>query len=108
MQSSYYPNEWPSAIKYVPNWPTVTSRLGDIGYIDNSGGWRSVLDVFDAGQCRAHGIEPLRLSHEKSEYITQFKFNHSMHYPVVRVSSGWECSSLNSAELQRFSITPCI
>lgn len=104
MQSSCYSYDWPSAVKYVPNWPTVTSRLGDIGYIDNSGTWRSVLNILDDVQCRAHGIEALRLSHEKSEYITQSKFNDSRYCPVIRVSSGWECSSLTHAELQRYLV----
>jgi hypothetical protein len=101
--SFYNSYDWPSDIKFIPNWPTITSRLGDIGYIDNSGTWRSVLNILDNSQCRAYGIEPLCLSHQKSEYITQFKFNDSRGFPVVRVSSGWECSSLNDAELQRFT-----
>src|SRR5208282_4696844 len=103
MHSLYNPNDWPAAIKFVPNWPTITSRLGDIGYIDNAGTWRSVLNILDEGQCRPHGIEPLRLSHQKSEYVTQFKFNDSRDCPVVSVSSGWECSFLSEAELRRFS-----
>jgi hypothetical protein len=81
----------------------VTSRLGDIGYIDNSGSWRTVLNVLDGDQCRAHGIEALRLSHKLSEYITQVKFRNSPEHPIVKVSGGWNFSPITEAELQRFS-----
>ena len=104
MQSAYYPIGWPSRIKFAPNWPSVTSRLGDIGYIDNSGIWRTVLNVLDSDQCRAHGVEPLRLSHEKSEYITRVKFRNSPDHPFVRVSGGWKFSLITDSELQRFSV----
>src|SRR5438045_6530904 len=63
MQSTNYPSGWPARIKFAANWPTATSRLGDIGYIDNSGIWRTVLNVLDSDQCRADGVEPLRLVH---------------------------------------------
>ena len=104
MQSTYCPIGWPSRIKFAPNWPTVASRLGDIGYIDNSGSWRAVLNLLDSDQCRAYGIEALRLSHDKSEYITQVEFRNSPEHPFVRVSGGWNFSLITDAELQTFSI----
>jgi hypothetical protein len=95
-------HDWPAAIKFVPNWPTVTSRLGDVGYLDNSGIWRSVLNILDEDRCHAHSIDPLQLSRPKSEYITKIKFNNSSQDPIIRVSSGWGCSFLSAAELDRF------
>jgi len=103
MQSTYYPIGWPARIKFAPNWPSVTSRLGDIGYIDNSGSWRTVLNVLNSDQCHAHGIEPLLLSHDRSEYITQVSFKNSPEHPFVRVSNGWTFSLITDIELQRFS-----
>src|SRR5438270_5592122 len=48
--------------------PSPTSRLGDIGYVDESGTWIRVINILDPKQI---GIEAIPLPRETAEYITK-------------------------------------
>lgn len=95
---------WPSEIKFVWNWPVIGSRLGDIGYIDQAGVWRKIINVFDSSECLAHEIKPLLFSQDTHDsYISKDVFRTSNDRPLVKVSRGWEVNFLDSAELGMYN-----
>ena len=63
------------------------SWLGDVGYLDTSGAWRSVLNAVDESTCRKHGVKAIQLTHELKEYIIQRKRGHRGE-PVVKIFDG--------------------
>lgn len=87
--------EWPTEVGFVCNWPVVTSRLADIGYIDSSGTWRRILNAFDAGQCRRFNIKSLDV--EIGVSYAQEKLSDKC---FVRVSQGWNYRPLNVEDLR--------
>lgn len=88
----------PSDIKYLSHSPSRESRLGDIGYVDERGNWRKILNIFDQESCRQLGIKTLRLERSLSQYITQTKYSRSA-TPIVKLYNGGKCRFLDRKEL---------
>ena len=84
----------------MSSWPVAGSRLADIGYVDKSGTWRTVLNILGEKQCRTLGIRPLQLAHGIGVYITQTMFASPREHMFVQLSPGWTWRTLTDAELQ--------
>src|ERR1700721_4253261 len=95
-------SNWPAYIKFISNWPVIATRLGDVGYIDTSGIWRQIFNIFSVAHCHALGIEPLHLPKEITNYISVGVVHGWQELPIVRVSREWEYRFLSGAELQMF------
>jgi hypothetical protein len=91
---------WPSRIQSVPSWPTATSRIGDIGYLDQNGTWQKLINVFDAQSCRTFNVHSLFLPRPLAEYISETLFHSRSDGPLIKLSKGWTCGFLTTDELQ--------
>jgi len=66
--------------------PSPNSRLGDIGYLGDTGTWRRVVNVLDSTSCDQLGIKPLRsMQGLASEYITERRVH--QREPIVNLYS---------------------
>jgi len=87
-------------MKFISCFPSVNSRLGDIGFTDErSGGWQRILNITDEESCRSAGVQPLKLSRARQHYITQTKYGHSQD-PFVKIPEGWKSDVLGDASLE--------
>jgi hypothetical protein len=82
-----------------------TSRLGDVGYLDDSGRWRTVLNMFDVLTCNKIGIVAIKRTHDLSKYITQRK-HEPFGVPVVKLFQGGDFDILTPEELVQYFFTP--
>ena|SRR2546423_7819836 len=71
----------------------------DIGFLDQSGTWRKVLNVLDEVECSANGIQYLR-TNETAQLFSRKPLDISTEHSLVKVSQGWAFNFLNTAELQ--------
>lgn len=64
-------------IKYITRQPSISSRLGDIGYVDDKGMWHGVVNIFDQGSCQRLGIKALKLETDWPQHITTRQYGAS-------------------------------
>ena len=72
----------------VPNLgrnPSPIPRLGDIGYLDQTGSWRRLVNILDASSCKQVGLKSLRLERPLKEYVALERQVY-MTEPVVQLS----------------------
>ena len=87
---SLTPNESDQAddikcLSYNPN--PQTSWLGDVGYLDDSGVWRRILNVVDESTCHKYGVKAVQRTHKLEQYIIERKQG-NISEPVVRIFGG--------------------
>ena|ERR1700676_30801 len=94
----------PSEMKFISFFPSVNSRLADIGFTDEAGTWHRILNITDGESCRNVGVEPLKLSKARQHYITQVRYGHSQD-AFVKTPEGWESDVLSKVSLEKFSFS---
>lgn len=90
-------------MKFLSFFPSVDSRLGDIGFTDEGGTWQRILNITDEESCRKVEVEPLKLSRARQHYITQVRYGHSQD-PFVKIPEGWESDVLGKVTLEKFPL----
>jgi hypothetical protein len=89
-------------IKNLTHNPSPGSRLGDIGYVDEAGNWRRVVNILDEASCEPLGINCLRLARGLPQYITQRK-HVPFDEPVIQLYSTGGCQILTGEDLARYT-----
>lgn len=89
-------------IKNLTHNPSPGSRLGDVGYVDEAGNWRRVLNILDKSSCEPLGISCLRLARGLPQYITQRKYV-PFDQPVIQLYSGGGFQVLTGEDLARYT-----
>ncbi len=77
--------------------PSPNSRLGDVGYVDQAGSWRCVVNCLDSKSCDQLGVKALRLAQPKARYITPSRKLY-MTEPVVQLTGSGSFQQLNTGE----------
>jgi hypothetical protein len=93
-----------SGIKNLAHNPSQSSRLGDIGYVDQKGSWRSIINVLDQGACEQLGIRALRLAQALPSYVTQARDSRFEGQPLVKIFDGGEYEILSPDKFERYFI----
>lgn len=91
-------------IKCLSHNPMQGSRLGDLGYLDDSGRWRVVLNIFDGLTCQKFGIAAIQRTHDLSKYITE-KNHEPFGVPVVKLFQGGTFEILAPDQLAQYAST---
>lgn len=87
--------------------PSQTERLGDIGFVDNSGRWRRVLNIADTFTCEKLGIQAIQRTHELKEYVMQRPRNRCNEL-YVKVSPGGSYQILTPTQLCQYVYNLCM
>lgn len=77
--------------------PSPNSRIGDLGYVDQAGSWRRVLNCLDPKSCDQLGLKALRLAQPTAQYIMPTRQIY-MTEPVVQLSGPGSFQQLNTGE----------
>ena len=88
----------PLVIKCLSYNPIQKSRLGDLGYLDGSGHWHVILNIFDQYTCEKAGVATITLTEDVSKYITE-KNHEPLNAPVVRLFQGGRFEILSPDQL---------
>jgi hypothetical protein len=71
----------------VSHQPTQSSRLGDVGYVDEGGTWRRVVNIVEPITCERLGMKAASLSHDRTNYVTERKHAH-LDKPLINLLEG--------------------
>jgi hypothetical protein len=77
--------------------PSPNSRIGDIGYVDQAGSWRRVLNCLDSKSCGQLGLKALRLAQPTARYITSARQIY-MTEPVVKLDGAGSVQQVSTGE----------
>lgn len=91
------------AIKHIAHEPSLTSRLGDIGYIDKQGMWQKIVNILDQNSCHQLGIKAIQLATDLFQYIKQGRHS-SSEEPCVNLNAGGSYQLVTPNELVRYTI----
>ena len=89
------------AIKNITHEPSLTSRLGDIGYVDKQAMWQKIVNIFDQNSCHQLGIKAIRLATDLFQYIKQGRHS-SSEEPCVILNAGGSYQLVTPNELVRY------
>lgn len=84
----------------VPN-PSHDSTLGDVGYRDQKGSWRKIVNLLDTESCELLGIKSLRLARGSPQYVSQAP-HAPLGQPFVYTDPGASHRLLSPDELARY------
>jgi hypothetical protein len=90
-------------IKNLTHNPSSNSRLGDIGYVDETGSWRRIVNILDQTSCDPLRIKCLLLARGIPQYITQTKYI-PFDEPVIELYNGGGCQIVTGDELARYTL----
>ena len=90
-----------ASIKCYSYVPSQASRLGDLGYIDDSGRWQTVLNIFDKRACQKFGIHALQLTHDLAKYIT-LREHEPFNEPIVELIHGGGYQIMTRDQLAKY------
>ena len=88
-------------IKCLSHNPVQSSQLGDLGYLDDSGRWHAVLNIFDGHTCHKAGIAAIQRTHDLSKYITEKK-HEPLGAPMVKLFQGGSFEILTPDQLAQY------
>src|SRR4051794_28333977 len=75
--------------------PSPNSRLGDLGYVDEAGSWRCVVNFLDSKSCHQLGVKALGLAQPKARYLTHSRELY-MAEPVVQLTGSGSFQQLTT------------
>ena len=87
--------------------PLQTSRLGDLGYVDESGRWRTVVNIVDDPICQKFGMQAIQITHNLENYITERK-HEPFDVPFVRLFQGGNYQILTPDQLAQYVSLPSV
>jgi hypothetical protein len=87
--------------------PLQTSRLGDLGYVDEGGRWRTVVNIVDEPICQKFGMQAIQISHSLENYITEKKYE-PFDVPFVRLLQGGNYQILTPDQLAQYVSVPSV
>lgn len=85
--------------------PLQISRLGDLGYVDDSGRWRTVVNIVDESTCQKLGMQAIQRTDKLEKYITQRKYE-PFDKPFVQLLQGGEYQILTPDQLAQYVYVP--
>ena len=88
-------------VQHISHDPSQTSRLGDLGYVDEKGRWRQVVNIADSHTCQKYRMKALQRTHNLEAYITE-KPHIPYNEPFVRVSPGNDFQILEPDKSAKF------
>jgi hypothetical protein len=89
------------ALKHLAHDPSLTSRLGDIGYVNQQGMWQNIVNILDQNRCHQLGIKSIRLASDLFQYIREGHHG-SSEEPCVNLSAGGSYQLVTPNELVRY------
>ena len=87
--------------KFLSHNPSHHSTLGDVGYVDDKGSWRKLVNVLDTESCEAIGIKSLRLARGLPQYITQAR-HAPFEEPIIHIDNEASHKLLTPIEAARY------
>jgi hypothetical protein len=81
--------------------PLQASRLGDLGYVDDGGRWRTITNIVDEHMCRKYGMQAIQRTHSLENYITQKKYE-PLDKPIVKLLQGGKYQIFSPDELAQY------
>ena len=88
-------------INYLSHNPLQSSRLGDLGYVDEGGRWRTVANIVDEHTCQKIGMQAIQRTHNLENYITQRKYE-PFDTPFVQLVQGGKYQILTPDQLAQY------
>jgi hypothetical protein len=88
-------------VQHISHDPSQTPRLGDLGYVDEKGRWRQVVNIADSRTCQKYRMKALQMTHDLEAYITEKPYI-PHNEPFVRVSPGNDFQMLEPEKLAKF------
>ena len=88
-------------VNFLSHNPSQSSTLGDVGFIDDKGTWRKVVNILDSESCKELGIKSLQLARGQPQYITQAKRT-PFDEPIVDLYNGESHKLYRPEEIGRY------